>query len=305
MKSEDLLYALGEVDSAAVIRAGEKLAGKSSRPVRLKAVRVLLVAAALLFALGGIGWYVYHSAMSARIPEDGGRTVFRAVSFAEGEDGPLNYTRHHTALSIRVDTGAESRLCLFRAPRRESTLNTGRENLISLLKEQEGPEGDKLLKWPEIRLSMEEGLKQAGLSMREAGEWCSRWWACDGENPRIPTLSIELFNACELCGTELILTTEDGTAEIIRQEENGVCDRLEVEYRGRLDVNYLFQYVPEMQYLLVICADAAEYGFPDLEAVADGLKIRQTELLVPRYEESYDDWRPIAQPEIWLRDDNA
>lgn len=300
MKSEDLLYALGEVDSAAVIRAGEKLAGKSSRPVRLKAVRVLLVAAALLFALGGIGWYVYHSAMSARIPEDGGRTVFRAVSFAEGEDGPLYYTRHHTALSIRVDTGAESRLCLFRAPRRESATGTGRKNLYALLDESSSAQ-----KIPDIRLSMEEGLRQAGMNRYEAGEYCTWWVERSGIGEFVPKLSIELFNACELCGTELILTTEDGTAEIIRQEENGVCDRLEVEYRGRLDVNYLFQYVPEMQYLLVICADAAEYGFPDLEAVADGLKIRQTELLVPRYEESYDDWRPIAQPEIWLRDDNA
>lgn len=300
MKSEDLLYALGEVDSAAVIRAGEKLAGKSSRPVRLKAVRVLLVAAALLFALGGIGWYVYHSAMSARIPEDGGRTVFRAVSFAEGEDGPLYYTRHHTALSIRVDTGAESRLCLFRAPRRESATGTGRKNLYALLDESSSAQ-----KIPDIRLSMEEGLRQAGMNRYEAGEYCTWWVERSGIGEFVPKLSIELFNACELCGTELILTTEDGTAEIIRQEENGVCDRLEVEYRGRLDVNYLFQYVPEMQYLLVICADAAEYGFPDLEAVADGLKIRQTELLVPRYEESYDDWRPIEQPEIWLRDDNA
>ena len=300
MKSEDLLYALGEVDSAAVIRAGEKLAGKSSRPVRLKAVRVLLVAAALLFALGGIGWYVYHSAMSARIPEDGGRTVFRAVSFAEGEDGPLYYTRHHTALSIRVDTGAESRLCLFRAPRRESATGTGRKNLYALLDESSSAQ-----KIPDIRLSMEEGLRQAGMNRYEAGEYCTWWVERSGIGEFVPKLSIELFNACELCGTELILTTEDGTAEIIRQEENGVCDRLEVEYRGRLDVNYLFQYVPEMQYLLVICADAAEYGFPDLEAVADGLKIRQTELLVPRYEESYEDGRTIEQPEIWLRDDNA
>ena len=83
VKSEDLLYAIGELDSDAVSRAGEKLEGNSTRPVRLRAVRVLLAAAALLFALGGIGWYVYHSAMSAHIPDDGGRTVFRAVSFAD------------------------------------------------------------------------------------------------------------------------------------------------------------------------------------------------------------------------------
>ena len=39
------------------------------------------------------------------------------------------------------------------------------------------------------------------------------------------------------------------------------------------------------------------------QAVADGLQIRQTALVVPRYEESYEDWRTIEQPEIWLRDD--
>ena len=55
--------------------------------------------------------------------------------------------------------------------------------------------------------------------------------------------------------------------------------------------------------MLVICGDAAEYDFPALEEVADGLQIRQTELVVPRYEESYEDWRTIEQPEIWLRDD--
>jgi hypothetical protein len=300
VKSEDLLYALGELDSAAVMRAGEILERRSTRPIRLRAVRVLLVAAALLFALGGIGWYVYHSAMSARIPDDGGRTVFRAVSFAEGEDRPLNYARHHTALSIRVNTEAESRLCLFRAPRRESATGTGRKNLYALLGESSSAQ-----KIPDIRMDLEEGLRQAGMNRFEAGEYCTWWVDRGGEAMGVPKLTIELLNACELCGTELILTTEDGAAEIIRQEENGVCDRLEVEYSGRLDVNYLFQYVPEMQYLLVICGDAAEYGFPDLEAVADGLQIRQTELIVPRYEESYDDWRPIEQPEIWLRDDNV
>lgn len=298
MKSEDLIYAFGEIDSEAVLRAGERLERKTVRPVRRRALRVLLVAAALLFAIGGIGWYVYRSAMSARIPDDGGIEFYRAVSFAEGEDGPLYYTRHHTALSIRVDTGAESRLCLFRAPRRESATGTGRKNLYALLDESSSAQ-----KIPDIRLSMEEGLRQAGMNRYEAGEYCTWWVERSGIGEFVPKLSIELFNACELCGTELILTTEDGTAEIIRQEENGVCDRLEVEYRGRLEVNYLFQYVPEKQVLLVICADAAEYGFPDLEAVADGLQIRQTELVVPRYEESYEDWRTIEQPEIWLRDD--
>lgn len=298
MKSEDLIYAFGEIDSEAVLRAGERLERKTVRPVRRRALRVLLVAAALLFALGGIGWYVYRSAMSARIPDDGGIELYRAVSFAEGEDGPLYYTRHHTALSIRVDTGAESRLCLFRAPRRESATGTGRKNLYALLDESSSAQ-----KIPDIRLSMEEGLRQAGMNRYEAGEYCTWWVERSGIGEFVPKLSIELFNACELCGTELILTTEDGTAEIIRQEEDGVCDRLEVEYRGRLDVNYLFQYVPEMQYLLVICGDAAEYAFPDLEGIADGLQIRQTGLLVPRYEESYEDWRTIEQPEIWLRDD--
>ena len=300
MKSEDLIYAFGEIDSEAVLRAGERLERKTVRPVRRRALRVLLVAAALLFALGGIGWYVYRSAMSARIPDDGGIELYRAVSFAEGEDKPINYVRNHTALSIRVDTEAESRLCLFRAPARESTLGTVRKNLYSLL-----DESDSAGKLPDIRLSMEEGLRQAGMNRYKAGEFCTYWADLGGEPTGVPRLSIELFNACELCGTELILTTEDGTAEIIRQEEDGVCDRLEVEYRGRLDVNYLFQYVPEMQYLLVICGDAAEYAFPDLEGIADGLQIRQTGLLVPRYEESYEDWRPIEQPEIWLRDDNA
>ena len=298
MKSEDLIYAFGEIDSEAVLRAGERLERMTVRPVRRRALRVLLVAAALLFALGGIGWYVYRSAMSARIPDDGGIELYRAVSFAEGEDKPIHYVRNHTALSIRVDTEAESRLCLFRAPARESTLGTIRRNLYSLL-----DESDSAGKLPDIRLSTEEGLRQAGMNRYKAAEFCTYWADLGGEPTGVPRLSIELFNACELYGTELILTTDEGTAEVVKQEENGICDRLEVIYRGRLDVNYLFQYVPEMQYLLVICADAAEYGFPDLEAVADGLKIRQTELLVPRYEESYDDWRPIAQPEIWLRDD--
>ncbi len=299
MKSEDLIYAFGEIDSEAVLRAGERLERKTVRPVRRRALRVLLVAAALLFALGGIGWYVYRSAMSARVPDDGGIELYQAVSFAEDEDKPLNYVLRHTALSIRVDTEAESRLCLFRAPARESTLGTIRRNLYSLL-----DESDSAGKLPDIRLSMEEGLRQAGMNRYKAGEFCTYWADLGGEPTGVPRLSIELFNACELCGTELILTTEDGTAEIIRQEEDGVCDRLEVEYRGRLDVNYLFQYVPEMQYLLVICGDAAEYAFPDLEGIADGLQIRQTGLLVPRYEESYEDWRTIEQPEIWLRDDD-
>ena len=298
MKSEDLIYAFGEIDSEAVLRAGERLERKTVRPVRRRALRILLVAAALLFALGGIGWYVYRSAMSARVPDDGGRELYQAVSFAEDEDKPLNYVLRHTALSIRVDTEAESRLCLFRAPARESALGMVRKNLYSLLEES-----DSAGKLPDIRLSMEEGLRQAGMNRYKAGEFCTYWADLGGEPTGVPRLSIELFNACELHGTELILTTEEGTAEIVKQEENGTCDRLEVKYSGRLEVNYLFQYVPERQYLLVICGDAAEYDFPALEEVADGLQIRQTELVVPRYEESYEDWRTIEQPEIWLRDD--
>ncbi len=298
MKAEDLLFALDGVRDESVFRAGERLERRNAVRPRRYSVRALLIAAALVFALAGIGWYVYRSAMTARIPDDGGIELYRAVSFAEGEDKPISCVLHHTALSIRVDTEAESRLCLFRAPARESALGTRRKTLYSLL-----DESDSVGKMPDIRLSMEEGLRQAGMNRYKAAEFCTYWADLGGEPTGVPRLSIELFNACELYGTELILTTEEGTAEIVKQEENGICDRLEVIYRGRLEVNYLFQYVPEKQILLVICGDAAEYDFPALEEAADGLQIRQTELVVPRYEESYEDWRTIEQPEIWLRDD--
>ena len=296
MKSEDLLYALGEVDSAAVIRAGEKLAGKSSRPVRLKAVRVLLVAAALLFALGGIGWGVYQSILSARVPEEGEALVYHDIMYDHDDQAkPIEFQFRQAALVIHVNCDEGSRLCLFKLPEAG-----GRRNLLSILNTSVPYEGAHVRKFPNIPLKRKEALEQAGMSLLEAGSYGNYWFLHDEEDYNIPALSVELMNACELYGTDLILGWEGGEAEVIQQREDEKSLEMEVFYRYRLETRYLFRYDREMQYLLVSCGDAEQYEFSDLEQIADTLELRQTDLVVSYDESEIADYRTIQERDMWI-----
>lgn len=296
MKAEEILFALNEVDEAVIERAGKRLDGKQAQRMRVRPIRVLLVAAALLFALGGVGWTVYQSVFSARIPQKGETLVYQDVMYhPDGEEEPIEIQFEEAALVIRV-TGAEgSRLCLFRLPE-----EGGRRNLNALLEHKLPYEGAHLVKYPNIPLEPKEALKQAGMSVEAAGSYGNYWFLNDEENYYLPQLTVELLNACELYGHDLILGWGGGEAEIVQSREDEECVELEVFYRLRLDSRYLFRYDKELQYLLVVCGDAEKYAFSDLEELADSLHVRQTDLTV-RYDENEGrDYRVISARDVWL-----
>ena len=298
MKGEDVLFALNEVDDEALRLAGQALEKKSPVRFRRHTARVLLIAAALAFALGGIGWYVVHSAISARIPLRGEKLVYHDVLFDENDEEYLQEVQISRAgMVLRADTEAESPLCLFKAPAGE-TLHTGRKNLYSIL-ERRSPEGIKhLIINPEIRLGLEEGLRQAGMSRTEAVDWCTAWYLFDEERDA-PTLYAELLNACELYETDLILGFRDARAETVSETETGSGQCIEVILHDLIECRYLFRYDAQKQYLLVICADSAYYDFPDLEAFADSLSIRQTGLNVAHVDPGRD-WMSVLSLKDWM-----
>ncbi len=297
MKAEDILFALNEVDEAVIERAGKRLAEKRGELLRLRPVRVLLIAAALLFALGGVGWTVYQSVMSARIPQEGETLVYQDVMYhPDGEEEPIEIQLQNASLVIRVTGDENSRLCLFKLPK-----EGGRRNLNAILEHKLPYEGAHLVKYPNIPLEPREALKQAGMNLMEATEYGNYWFLNDEEDYYLPELTIELLNACELYGHDLILGwAEKGEAEIVQSREDEKSVEIEVFYHLRLDSRYLFRYDKHFQYLLVVCGDAGKYEFSDLEELADSLQVRQTDLTVSFDENEGRDYRVISARDVWL-----
>lgn len=297
MKGEDILFALNEADDEALLRAERMLTQR--QPLRFRrSLQVLLAAAVLLFALGGIGWYVYRSAISSRSLKRGETLTYHEVFYDETEEYQQEIRLSGAGLIIRVDTAAESPVCLFKAPEGE-TLRTGRLNLWSVLEMGELPEGVFTLFPPELRVGLEEGLRRTGVGRTDAVDLCFRWFQYE-EGREAPVLMAEIFNAYDLCRKDLILGIRNAEVEIVSEPGTEGIQRLEVRHHRILDSNYLLQYDPELQCLLVVCGDAERYVFPALEAFADSLEIRQTDLCVAAREDSERDWRLLDAPDGWL-----
>ena len=297
MNTEALLFALNEADDEAILQAGQKLSGKPAGRLRAHPVRVMLIAAALLFALGGVGWTVYQCVLTARIPEKGEALIYRDVMYQpDGEEQSVEIRLQNAALVVHVTSAEDSRLCLFKLPE-----EGGRRNLNAILEHKLPYEGAHLVKYPNIPLEPKEALKQAGMNLEEATEYGNYWFLNDEEDYYLPELSVELLNACELYRHDLILGwAEKGEAEIVQQREDEEHVDVEVFYRLRLDSRYLFRYDKQLRYLLVICGDAEKYAFSDLEELADSLRVRQTDLTV-RYDENEGrDYRVISTRDTWL-----
>ena len=200
MKAEDILYALNEVNEEPLRRAGQWLEGKKVLRLRPHIGRVLLIAAALAFALGGIGWYVYHSAIAARFPRKGETLTYHEAYYDEHAEYEEEVQISRAGLVIQVDSEAESRVCLFTPPD-VGFARTAFMNFASVLETGELPEGVYTSYPPELRVGLEEGLRQAGVSRTEAEDLCFRWYLYQ-EDREAPTLMVEIYNAYDLYGRE-------------------------------------------------------------------------------------------------------
>ena len=298
MKGEDILFALNEVDDEALRRAAQTLEAKKPIPFRRPSLRVLMVAAVMLFALGGIGWYVYQSAFAARVPHRGEKLSYQELFYDENDEARVQEIQiPGAAMVLSADTEAESPLCLFKAPEGE-TLHTGRKNLHSILERRKASDGAHMIYSPDISLGLEEGLRQAGMSKTEAIQWCTAWYLFE-EDRDAPTLYAELLNACELYETDLVLGLRGVKAEVVSETVTESSHSLEVLLRDAIECAYLFRYDPEKQCLLVVCGDTAYYDFPALEAFADSLELRQTGLRVAHVNTERD-WKHIMSLKDWM-----
>ena len=288
MSSYTLLHAMSGIREDYVLEARDFLGyGEEAgqiKQVNRKLWSTILIAAILMLLLAACGYAVYRATMSHRElqPEDENGYY---LNISEGPDSGRHLDLNHgdCALAVHFDTEKEGSVYGFRL---DPTL-TEREGWepwhLSLGERLKAFSDERYYPSDQVR-GYEQALREASLTQEEAETWDYRFSIHEQEGEHRLILMIEVADAPELHGTDLIFGWPEGTAEIVRDENWGEYQLLEfvVDRDGgngqRELTKHLLLFHREGQYLLLLHAADDAFTFEELEALAGGITVKQTEL---------------------------
>ena len=289
MNAYTLLHAMSGVRAEFVLEARDFLGYGAEKAETGRAGRrlwpALLAAAILALLLAACGYAVYVAAMSYREPqpEDEKQYYYDGAEGSPNEGLHMDLNHGDCALAVHFDTEEPGYCYAFRL---DPSL-ADREDWVPRhlpLSETLKTFSDKRYYPADQVRSYEQALREAGLTREEAETWDYRLSIHEKEGERRLILMIEIADAPELHGTDLIFGWPEGTAEILRDESWGEYQRLEfvVDRDGgngqRELTKHLLLFHPEGQYLLLLHAADDAFSFEELEALAEGITVKRTGL---------------------------
>ena len=281
-----LLRAMDGIDEEALLRAGDFLAWEREKrhsPSRRKLWRTVLAAALLALLLAACGYAVYRAAMSHRNLDPGDEKGY----FFNGLDGSRNEGLHlelnfgDCAMALHFDTKETGCAHAFRlkegAPIPETWIGGG-SSMLRFFKSYE-PGG---FKEPEQQRSLDQCLREAGMTEEEAERWEHSRTYSSGTTAQRPALRMEVLDGAYLHGVDLIMGWPKGEATVVKEETRGDIQLLEALIRveigdGEWDrQNYLLRFDTRQQMLLVLAAGEESMSFAQLEELLDYIELRET-----------------------------
>ena len=281
-----LLRAMDGVSQDALLRAGEFLGWEQEKghsPSHRKLWRTVLAAALLALLLAACGYVVYRAAMSHRDPDPGDEKGY----FFNGLEGTRNEGLHlelnfgECAMALHFDTEETGCAHAFRlkegAPIPETWIGGG-SSMLRFFKSYE-PGG---FKEPEQQRSLDQCLREAGMTEEEAEHWEHSRTYSSGTTAQRPALRIEVLDGAYLHGVDLILGWPKGEATVVKEETRGDIQLLEALIRvetgdGEWDrQNYLLRFDTRQQVLLVLAAGEESMSFAQLEELLESIELRET-----------------------------
>lgn len=244
----------------------------------------VLIAAILALLLAACGYAVYRATMSHRElhPEDENGYY---LNIQEGPDAGrhLELNQGTCALAVHFDTEAEG--CVYGFLLDPTLTERDDWELWHLsLGERLKAFSDERYYPPDQVRGYELALREASLTREEAETWDYRLSVHGKADEHRLILMIEVADAPELHGTDLIFGWPKGTAEILRDESWGEYQLLEFIVDREWDdgqheyVKHLLLFHPEEQYLLKLSAPDDAFSFEELESLAEGITVTKTDL---------------------------
>ena len=289
MNAYTLLHAMSGIREDYVLEARDFLGygeGKAEASHgRRRLWTTLLVAAVLALLLAACGYAVYLAAMSYRElqPEDEKRYYFNGAEGSPNEGLHMDLNHGDCALAVHFDTEEPGYYTAFRLDPSLVDREDWEPGHLPLSETLKTFSDKRYYPADQVR-GYEQALREAGLTREEAETWDYRFSLHEKEGKRRLILMIELMDAPELHGTDLIFGWPKGTAEILRDERRGDCQllefRVDAEWKdgGHSYTKHLLLFYPEGQYLLMLHAADDAFSFEELEALAEGITVKQTGL---------------------------
>ena len=280
-----LLKAMDGIDDAVLLRTGTYFTTAEGRKkARLRRTgRMVLLAAALALLLAACGYAVYRAVMTHRDlePEDEKGYFFNGMEGSPNEGLHMELNFGECAMALHFDTEETGTAHAFRlkegAPIPEDWVGGG-SNLLQFFRTYE-PGG---FKEKDQQRPMEQCLREAGMTEEEAETWEVSHTFSSGSWPQRPALMIEVLDGAYLHGLDLIMGWPKGEATVVKEENRGDMQLLEVlitvEIRdGEWDrQNYLLLFDTRQQVLLVLAAGEESRSFAQLEELLSYIELRET-----------------------------
>ena len=280
-----LLKAMDGIEDPVLLRTGVIFTGAEGRKkARLRRTgRILLLAAALTLLLAACGYAVYQAVMTHRDlePEDEKGYFFNGLEGSPNEGLHMELNFGDCAMALHFDTEETGLAHAFRlkegAPIPEDWVGGGTSMLRFFQSYEPGGFKEK-----DQQRSLEQCLREAGLSEEEAESWeISRTYS-KGSAAERPALRIEVLDGAYLHGVDLIMGWPKGEATVVKEETRGDIQLLEVLIKvetreGEWDrQNYLLRFDTRQQVLLVLAAGEESRSFAQLEELLGYIELRET-----------------------------
>ena len=285
MKREDLMDAMNDAQDE-YIEDMLQIMHAPAKPRRVRPLlRTVLLAAALSLLLGATAYAAFRGSMAHRAPSPTDEPGYYLTNAGESGDETLQLNWGNAAMLLHFEAEEEGVRHLFRLGALPAGVTTGAGNAVPR-RRIEDPTRDPQL--PPLTEVDEEKLAEMGLTEEEAEKWnitAAECWR-DGEF----SMRIDLMDVDILTNHDLVLGWLGGEATVVKEDDFGPYQRLEVEVtaceKDPQPLRCLFLFEPEEQYLLALIADPAVFSMEELESIGAGIEVRPTAIKV--YADTYN-----------------
>ena len=281
------------------VKTLQTLKGKRGKPARGRFQRTLLIAAVLVCLLAATACAVVWQ-MSYRFLDEGETLEYRyTTDDLINKDGEgfhyeeKNIVMENVVMVLNFEGRSESKQFLIKAnwlPEEYEVNESSYAGYIAFYSTHQRTPG-------EYGPEPEDGLKEAGLTQKEAEEWCFML-DCDSEidGDMKPLYEIAILQPTEIYQKDCLIGPYGDEAEIIKEGELMGWKMLEVYNKWRpqaggetlnMDQNILLLYEPEKGYLITLVGTA---DFAVLEKIAENLQVKETQRTIYSAEKNWFDY---------------
>lgn len=285
MKREDLMEAMNDARDEYIEEMMQTMYAPA-KPRRVRPLlRTVLLAAALSLLLGATAYAAFRGSMAHRAPSPTDEPGYYLTNAGESGDETLQLNWGNAAMLLHFEAEEEGVRHLFRLGELPEGVTTAGHSAVPRRIVEE-PDRDP--QFPPKTEVDEEKLAEMGLTEEEAEKWYLRAAECWRDEEF--AMRIDLMDVDILTNHDLVLGWLGGEATVIKEDDFGSYQRLEVEVsaceKDPQPLRCLFLFEPEEQYLLALIADPAVFSMEELESIGAGIEVRPTAIKV--YADTYN-----------------